>query len=105
MITARFYRAGGRIRAFRVLGHAGYSAKGTDIVCAAVSVLSQSIANGLMRARVPLAYSMDEGRLEVFIRPKTVKQTVIAEALTETLYQAVEEIAGRHPKYVRLLNS
>jgi uncharacterized protein YsxB (DUF464 family) len=38
-----------RINGFTCLGHAGYSEKGTDIVCAAVSALTQSAILALDR--------------------------------------------------------
>ena len=41
MITVEYDRT---IPSMRVYGHAGYAEKGSDIVCAAVSALSQALA-------------------------------------------------------------
>ncbi len=49
MTKVKFYKAGeGRgWQGFRALGHTGYAAHGSDIVCAAVSALTQTAALGL----------------------------------------------------------
>lgn len=43
MIRIRFAAEGDRLR-LHIRGHAGYAARGQDIVCAAVSMLSQTLA-------------------------------------------------------------
>lgn len=102
MIRIFLYRAQGKLRAYSIRGHAGAAAYGNDVVCAAVSVLSQAIANGLMAEEVPLAYSLSDGRLDVCVRPRTPKQQRAADVLLNTLYIALAEIAARHTKHVLL---
>ena len=43
MIRIRFGAAGGRLT-LHIRGHAGYAARGQDIVCAGVSMLAQTLA-------------------------------------------------------------
>ncbi|MCR5295459.1 MAG: ribosomal-processing cysteine protease Prp [Lachnospiraceae bacterium] len=47
MIRATFFKKGGRYTGFKARGHAGYGEEGTDIICAAVSVLTINTANSL----------------------------------------------------------
>lgn len=46
MIDITFYLKKNCIEGFKITGHAGYDEKGYDIVCSAVSVLSQSVVVG-----------------------------------------------------------
>jgi len=45
MITAEFFKKQGALNGFQIKGHAGFSAKGNDIVCASVSSAVQLVAN------------------------------------------------------------
>ncbi len=48
MITATFFKdSKGQYRGFSLIGHAGYSDYGSDIVCAAVSVLAINTVNSI----------------------------------------------------------
>ncbi|MDO4619814.1 MAG: ribosomal-processing cysteine protease Prp [Lachnospiraceae bacterium] len=47
MIRLTVYRNKGICRGFRAQGHAEYAESGTDIICAAVSVLTTNTANSI----------------------------------------------------------
>lgn len=47
MTSVEVLRSGGKIVGFEVSGHCGYAKSGRDIVCSAVSALTQSAAYGL----------------------------------------------------------
>ena len=48
MIKVTIYQSSeGEISGFAIQGHAGYAASGSDIVCAAVSVLAQNTVNSI----------------------------------------------------------
>ena len=48
MIKVTIYQSSeGKISGFAVQGHAGYAESGSDIVCAAVSVLTQNTVNSI----------------------------------------------------------
>lgn len=58
------------IKGFEVCGHAGFSESGTDIVCAAVSVLAQNTANSIEEfTHDDFETELDEkkGRLKVML--------------------------------------
>ena len=53
MITIRLWRlADGSINGFAVNGHADYAPKGQDIICAAVSAVTQAALLGLTTCRI-----------------------------------------------------
>ena len=47
MISAVLFREDGRFTGFRAGGHSGYAEAGSDIVCAAVSILTCTCVNAL----------------------------------------------------------
>ena len=48
MTTITVFYRGERIAGFRAKGHSGYAESGSDIVCAAVSAITQTACLGLM---------------------------------------------------------
>ena len=66
MIRAVLYQAGGQLTGFSVRGHAGYAPEGSDIVCAAVSVLTTTCVNALesVAGVVPEVHGGEDGFLE-----------------------------------------
>jgi uncharacterized protein YsxB (DUF464 family) len=82
-------------------GHAGYDAKGYDIVCAAISVLMQCLWIGMEEVlRVENLRCIREPETpKISLRwdPKTPETGTIARAVARSL----EEIAKAYPGYVR----
>ena len=64
MTTVRvFRRPDGAISGFDANGHAGYAEAGEDIVCAAVSALTEATLNGLQSVvKAPVMFERDEKR-------------------------------------------
>ncbi|WP_082137301.1 ribosomal-processing cysteine protease Prp [Lactiplantibacillus herbarum] len=95
MILAKFQYKTNRIVSYQITGHAHQANKGYDIVCAAVSVLSQAITNELSQATV----SEDGGLFIGLIEPNT-KNTV----LCDTLLHGLLDIAEQYPENLRVVN-
>lgn len=69
MITVTFKNKDGECQGFDAIGHAGYGPEGHDIVCAAVSALTQgtvSAINDLSSAEITV--ECQKGKLRVQIR-------------------------------------
>ena len=47
MTTIQLHKKQGNITGFVISGHSGYAEEGSDIVCSAISALSQSVCVGL----------------------------------------------------------
>ncbi|MBE3583277.1 MAG: ribosomal-processing cysteine protease Prp [Limnochordaceae bacterium] len=97
----------GRYWGFEAEGHAGWAATGQDIVCAAISALTQATVIGLQRvARLPVESRQndEQGVLSCRLQPAgwTSAQGQSAWLLCETLWQALAEIAEQYPKHLRL---
>ena len=99
MTTVRFLEAGGRLYGFTARGHAGYAPSGEDIVCAAVSVLTQTALLGLGEVLgVPVEWSRDDraGALRASIRESTDGTEIVL----RTLEAGLKNIAGQYPDQV-----
>ncbi|WP_067617564.1 ribosomal-processing cysteine protease Prp [Alicyclobacillus acidiphilus] len=100
MIHFDILQRGSAVLGFRVRGHAGFSEAGTDIVCAAVSVLVYNTINSCERfAGVSLEVS-DVGDTLSCRLPSQPTDGV--RLLVNSLFYGVEQIAEQYPEYVRL---
>jgi uncharacterized protein len=103
MLEVTFYRDDrDRCRGFAARGHADFSSRGTDIVCAAVSAVLQAARLGLTEyARLDVDASQGPGELELDWREdQSDLESVRAIAATAEL--AIDRIARRYPKHIRL---
>jgi len=99
MTTVRFLVQDGRLYGFRASGHAGYANSGEDIVCAAVSALTQTALLGLGEVlKVPVEWSADEekGALSASIREATEGTEIVL----RTLEAGLSNIAEQYPDLV-----
>ncbi|MFT9451595.1 ribosomal-processing cysteine protease Prp [Liquorilactobacillus ghanensis] len=93
MIKAVFFVRKKEIIGFEISGHANYAAKGSDIVCAAVSALSQAITNGLTNAVLN-----DDDGISVSLIPPTAANKV----LCKLLYDNLKQISEQYPKNLKV---
>jgi uncharacterized protein YsxB (DUF464 family) len=90
----------GHIVACAADGHAGAGKKGRDIVCAAVSALTETALLGLDRhAGAPLTYEVREGRLSFKLSARPDEKT---DAILETMCLGLSEIAGKYADNLKL---
>lgn len=105
--TVAFYRrADGALTGFRAEGHTGYAEAGADIVCAAVSALTQSTLNGLRNVLgAPVMFEIDDqsATLEARLTPEaTEAQVTEAQLLLKTLLEGLQAIERSYPRNVRI---
>lgn len=90
------------ITGLKVCGHAGYAKYGSDIICAAVSVLMTNLLNSL-EALTDEAFEFEaeeeSGRMEVSFEEPVSHD---AELLVRSCVLGLEAIAAEHRDYVRL---
>lgn len=83
-------------------GHADFAGHGEDIVCAAVSAILQAARLGLSEyAHAEVAARQEPGELELRW-PEEQSDLESVRAIVATAELAVEQIARRFPKHVRL---
>ncbi len=97
--------SGGKIVAFSVEGHTGFAKHGSDIVCAAVSVLAQTAVLGLTQVLGAAASVRQEDgflacRLLAEMKPEDRRG---ADLILETMLAGLKDISGQYPRHVVLL--
>ncbi|MBU5311219.1 ribosomal-processing cysteine protease Prp [Tissierella carlieri] len=112
MIIAKIYRdKNNYIKKYTIEGHADYDLYGKDIVCAAISVLSQTTLLSLVEVceieENTIKYSIDEktGFLDVEL-PKNIEKLKLdkAQVLLESLVVGINSVIESYPEYVALKN-
>jgi uncharacterized protein YsxB (DUF464 family) len=94
----------GSIIELKVSGHVGLADHGEDIVCAAVSALTQTALIGLEKvARHPFESKVRDGYLSCKVKPGGTAESVAkAQAIIETTVLGLRDIAQSYSQYVRL---
>lgn len=103
MTTIRVSSEGGKITGFSCKGHSGYAEEGSDIVCAAVSILTQTAVNALETvAGVKPVIKVRDGLLEARL-PETENHD--AQVILQSMVQGLRDISDGYADYVRLICS
>jgi len=105
MISISIYRnSKNNIEQFTVKGHAYSDEPGKDIVCSAVSMLTQTILIGLHDiAKLNISYEVDNGYLLCKLPiDLTDKELYDAMLLIDTMLLGLKNIQESYPKYVKI---
>lgn len=106
MVRVEIFRSpAGEVSGFISEGHAGYAAKGSDIVCAAVSALTFSAVNGLSHyvgIRPEIEIDEESGTLRCFLPPDAMDREAAAkaQAILETMALGLQETAREYSDYL-----
>ena len=106
MIRVAFFRKEGRIVGFESEGHAGYAESGHDIVCAAVSALLITCANGLesvAHVTPSVRQNDDAGYLKAEL-PDRLDEAQLHDAgiVLAVAEQGLQAIAQQYPGFLRV---
>lgn len=92
----------GLITSYKVSGHAGFAEEGSDIICSAVSALTQAPLLGLERhlqLKPSYVVNQEDGVLEVALNSAP---TDLTEAILVTMLYGLQSIECQCPQYVRI---
>lgn len=106
MINVRISRdATGFIRQFSVKGHAGYAARGRDIVCAAASTVAYTAAGALEElAGLGDLHSEKEGYFFLKLpQDLTPEQEQKAGIIMETMYIGFKQIELSYKEFIQVM--
>ena len=103
MIRIAIYKnSQGIYRGFKLLGHAGYSAYGSDIVCSAVSVLVLNTINSIdtfTKDSMKVKQDEKEGMIEVRFTADVSDDTRL---LMDAMVLGLKTIRNEYKKYILL---
>ena len=106
MIKVTFYTCDGNYTSITSKGHAEYSEYGTDIVCSAISSITQSLALGILKVlKIDAKYNIDEkdGYLELRL-PEIKDEKVLdnAQVLFKTAYISLKDFQKGYPSNIKV---
>ena len=82
-----------------ISGHAGYAEAGKDIVCAAVTVLTQTMIQSLEElAEEKIQYDIEPGRVDI----KHGNLSGAGRLLVDSFFLGIKMVAQEFPDYVRI---
>ena len=100
-------RSDGALLGYRANGHSGYAEAGADIVCAAISALTQSTLNGLKNVlRAPVMFDQDDDGafIEAILTPEASEDQIRqAQLLLVTLLEGLQAIQREYPRNLRII--
>lgn len=104
MTEVCIFRTGDNIVGFQATGHAGYAEQGNDIVCSAVSALTQSAVIGLTELlSLDAAVTVKEGDLRCMLnKGVTAHDLEKAQLILKTMYLGLESISGDYDRYLKI---
>jgi len=105
MITVTIHRdSDGGIQGFSAAGHSGYAPAGEDIVCAAVSALTQTAALGLERLGLKPQVDIAPARMACRLHSGSPSGEVARDAriILGTIVLGLRETARGYPEYIKL---
>ena len=106
--TVTFWkRSDGALIGYSASGHSGYAEAGSDIVCAAISALTQSTLNGLKNVlKAPVMFDQDDDGafIEAILTPEASQDQVQqAQLLLVTLLEGLQAIQREFPRNLRII--
>lgn len=102
MTDAVIYRGQAGMLGFEIVGHAGFAEAGEDIVCAAISAISQTAILGLtevLKLEVDCTIDDERGRLRAML-PKGAPQG--AQIILGTMVEGLVSIHRQYPDCIRI---
>ena len=100
-------RSDGAMIGYQAEGHSGYACAGADIVCAAVSALTQSTLNGLKNVlKAPVMFDQDDDGafIEAILTPEASEDQIRqAQLLLVTLLEGLQAIQRGYPRNLRII--
>lgn len=105
MTVITVFKRNGRILGFSAKGHAGFARSGEDIVCAAISALTQTTAMGVIEiVHCPVSFDVNDGELSLMLKDgvSDEKQREV-ELLVGTMLLGLSSIKKEYNGYLKLI--
>ena len=106
MTKIKFFKRQDNFIGFECSGHTGYAESGKDILCAALSGMTQSCMMGLkniLKINILVNRKDDEGYLKIELPKKIDEDKLISsQVLLDTLYVSIEDLIDGYSKYISM---
>lgn len=89
-----------RLDGITVSGHAGYAEPGKDIVCASITILTETLIDSLESfTGDKIEYSISDGKVDMYYR----NLSEAARLLVDSFFIGVCAVAKDYPEYVKII--
>ncbi len=91
------------ILSIQATGHSGYAVAGKDIVCAAVSILTQNLADGLKTIQnISPSVTLEEDTpyIKISLENNSKQEVMAAQVLMRYTQLGLKQVADQFKKYV-----
>jgi len=105
MTEVTLFRDSNGIVGFEASGHTDYAEEGSDIVCSAISALTQTAAIGLTELlKLQVALDISDGGMYCML-PKDISEASLekAELILETMAMGLRSIAATYGDYINII--
>lgn len=105
MTTVTILRKSGKIVSVSASGHTGYAERGSDIVCAGVSAVTQTALLGLLKVvNIDIKHESNSkiGSLRFEIPNLPEQKRYEADLITETMLAGLLDLEKGYPKNIRI---
>ena len=105
MTRVSFFDGGGRITGFRCQGHSGFSAAGTDIVCAAVTALirmTECTLNDVCGSGAQVQVDQDAAAISLRL-PAQYSEEDTVQAVLAGLMLTLSSLRDEYPDHLEVL--
>ena len=103
MTQVTIFHSNGHIVGYEAIGHTGYAQEGSDVVCSAVSALTQTALMGLCEyLKLDVEYKIGDGFLTCRLKDQTLNEGAIT--ILETMRLGLESIACTYGEYLKLID-
>ena len=106
MINVTIVKKNQKIITIEATGHSGYAEVGSDIVCSAISTLTQTLINGLIEVvKIQPKFKIDEEVPYLIVTlPNNLEKDKQekADALMQTTYLGIKNVAESYRKYISI---
>ncbi|KEH87487.1 ribosomal-processing cysteine protease Prp [Clostridium novyi] len=103
MIEAIFKKKNENIVSFKMEGHAGFDEYNKDIVCSAVSAISQTTLIGILEVlNIHAEYRIVDGFLSLSIEEKTMEDIKSCQVLLHTMLLGLRSMEQGYRDYINV---
>lgn len=106
MTKIKFFKRQDKFMGFECSGHTGYAEYGKDILCAALSGMTQSCMMGLtkvLKINILIKKNDDDGYLKIELPKKITEDNLrLSQILFDTLYISIKDLIDGYSKYISM---
>ena len=103
MTIVIFKKKSEKLVAFKIEGHSGFDEAGKDIVCSAVSAISQTTLIGILEVlKIHAEYYIKDGFLSLSVEKKSMEDIEKCQVLLQTMVLGLKSMEMNYNDYINV---